>query len=276
MRPSDFSKIPLSVVIATKNEASRIAGCLKALHRFDDVWVVDSGSTDGTSGIARAYGAQSIDFKWNGAYPKKRQWILDQVPLRHDRVLFVDADEILPPALVDEISRLDWACAGYFIKGCYMFEGNLLQYGLCNKKLMLLDRRKMMFPVVDDLDLDGMGEIEGHYQPVLKPDFQSEHIGMLHSSLIHEAFEEQESWRARHIRYARWEVGMNRKKAWPCDPDPVRQKLKRLFRAVPFRPFWAFMHCYIAKQGFRDGMAGYRFARSRAWYYKKIQDFSRQ
>lgn len=265
----DLPKI--SVIIVTKNEAARIERCLKALEGFDDIWVVDSGSTDGTPAIAKQAGAHVVDFQWDGCYPKKRQWCLDTLTLAHDFVFFPDADEIVPPALIREMKALDLTKAGYFIKGRYVFAGKTLRYGLQNNKLALLDRRKMAFPVVDDLDASGMGEIEGHYQPILKPGYKSEEIGQLQTPLLHEAYEDEAGWQARHERYARWEQAMSRKNAWPQDPDPKRERLKRFFRTVPFRPLIAFIHCYVLKLGFLDGQAGFCFACSRFRYYRMIR-----
>ncbi|MEZ5814472.1 MAG: glycosyltransferase family 2 protein [Alphaproteobacteria bacterium] len=267
-----MDKIPVSVIVTTKNEEGRIGACLAALQAFDDVWVVDSNSEDRTREIARAYGARVEDFEWNGAYPKKRGWCLDHLDLKYERVFFVDADEVVPGALVDEIAALNWACAGYFVSGQYVFEGRQLRHGLRNNKLVLFDRRKVAFPVVDDLGIEGMGEMEGHYQPVLKGTGK---LGQLQTPLVHQAYEDGPSWEARHFRYAHWEAGMNAQDAWPEDPVKWRQRLKRVFRALPFRGGAAFVHCYVFKLGFLDGWAGYRFARSRARYYRMILDASK-
>lgn len=263
-------KIPVSVIVVTKNEESRIRRCLNALKDFDEVIVVDSGSTDKTPDIARECGAQLIDFKWNGVYPKKRQWCLENVRLKHDRVFFVDADEEITSALTEEIGALDFACAGYFIRGRYVFESRRLNFGLQNNKLALMDRRKIEFPVVDDLHIEGMGEIEGHYQPVLKKSFEGECIGQLKNPLLHHAYEDRAGWNARHRRYARWENGMNENQAWPLETRGYRRILKIVFRAVPLRPLAAFIHSYILRLGFMDGAAGLRFAASRYAYYRMI------
>lgn len=263
--------IPVSVIVTTKNESQRIERCLSALKDFNEVIVVDSGSTDETAAIARARGVEVIDFQWNGQYPKKRQWCLDHVETRHDRVFFVDADEVVTPALVDAIKRLDWHAAGYFVRGRYIWRGRALNYGLKNNKLCLFDRRKFEFPVVDDLDCPGMGEMEGHYQPVFKAGSESARIGQLKSELDHYAADSDDEWQARHRRYAQWEAGMNARDAWPADPVAWRQYLKKAFRgARTLRPLMAFIWCYIVKAGVLDGRAGLNFALKRAAYYRMI------
>lgn len=259
-------KIPVSVIIATRNEESRLQPCLAAVKDFDDIIVVDSNSTDNTQKIAKQNGAQIHNFIWNNRYPKKRQWCLDNLSIKNDWVFFVDADEIVTPAMTREIGSLDFSSAGYFVPGTYVFENKILRFGLKNNKLALINRHKMHFPVVDDLDIPGMGEIEGHYQPVLKDSFKHEKIGQMKNALIHNAFDNRAAWASRHQRYAAWERGINEKRAWPND----RRILKRIFIQLPFRPQAAFIHCYLFKLGFLDGLRGFRFAKTRFDYYRMI------
>ena len=273
------NKIPVSCVVVTKNEGARIARCLEALTEFDEVVVVDSGSDDATYGIAREIGARVESFVWNGRYPKKRQWCLDCLNLVHDWVFFVDADEVVSADVVRDIVALFQSGepeeAGFFVAADYVWQGKLLHYGLKNNKLALFDRQRVEFPVVDDLDIEGMGEIEGHYQPVLKEGYAADRIGQLQAKMVHDACDDVEAWEARHLRYARWEVGMNARDAWPEDPVRWRQSLKRFFRGFLFRDVVAFLHCYVLKFGFLDGAAGLDFAVSRARYYRMISAVSK-
>lgn len=263
-------EIPVSVVVLTKNEAPRIAKCLQALAGFDEVVVVDSHSDDDTVNIALSYGARVEEFSWNGRYPKKRQWCLDHLSLKHDHVFFVDADEIVTPEVAEEIAALDWKCAGYFVRAHYVIDGKILRFGLCNAKLCLLDRNKFMHPSLDDLGCPDMGEIEGHYQPQLKADFALECIGVLRSKMLHESCSDWAEWEARHQRYARWEAYMDTHQLWPGEVSARRKFLKRVFKILPCRPLVAFVHSYILKLGFLDGRAGWKLAASRARYYRMI------
>lgn len=254
----------ISVIVCTKSEAPNIARCLESLRDFDDVVVVDSGSTDNTPEIARDMGFRVENFVWNGVYPKKRQWCLDNLELKHDWVFFVDADEVVTPAIIGQLRNIDHTYAGYFVRGQYVFEGKLLSYGLQNNKLALLNRCKVRFPIVNDLDIKGMGEIEGHYQPCVIDFYKNAKVGQITAALHHYAYERPVAWKARHERYARWEAGMDLKFAWP---DDCRFS-KRLFRNLPAKPLVAFLHSYVFKQGFKDGKAGLKFALSRMRYYR--------
>ncbi len=264
--------IPVTAIIITKNEEKRLPDCLRALAEFQEILVVDSASRDKTAEVALAHGARVVAFTWNGQYPKKRQWTLENAAIKTDWILFVDADEIVTPALVHEIAALfaeQPACAGYFIEGRYRAGGKLLNFGIRNRKIVLFNRHAFAFPVVDDLDIPGMGEIEGHYQPL--PLLQDARIGGLASFMIHDALDDARAWAFRHEKYARWEAGMNRKDAWPEDPVAWRQKAKAGLRRAKFRPEIMYLVSYIAKAGFLDGKRGLEFAKSRYRYYDMIR-----
>lgn len=256
------TKIPVSVVVVTRDEEKVLARCLNALEDFDEIVVVDSNSADSTRDIARSFGAEVVSYSWNGAYPKKRQWCLDTLPLKHDRVFFVDADEEVTPELCAEIAALGWAAAGYFVKGAYVLDGTALRFGLKNSKLCLFDRRFVAFPVVDDLDLAGMGEMEGHYQPVLKAGGV---VGILKHALLHHALEDSVRWSKRHEGYAVWQKGMQ---ARPVANDP--RISKAFFHVLPVKPWAAFIHSYVLLGGFLDGRRGFSLARSRYDYYRMV------
>ena len=267
--PSGGGLIPVSVLISTRNEEARMAACLSALADFDEIVVIDSGSTDNTVAVAQSCGAKVVAFSWNQQYPKKRQWCLDHLTLAHEWIFFVDADEVVTPALADDIRAVMAAPDrdGYFVDGLYVIDGRVLTHGIQNSKLVLFNRRKFKFPVVNDLDIAGMGEMEGHYQPVA---VAGATMGRLNAPLLHDAYNSGENWELRHQRYARWEAGMNARKAWPVDPVAHRQTMKEIFRALPCRGLIAFVHSYILKCGFLDGRAGFDLARDRYRYYVMV------
>ncbi|MBC7575295.1 MAG: glycosyltransferase family 2 protein, partial [Herminiimonas sp.] len=81
----------LSVVIITKNEAHNIGDCLASVAFAHEWIIVDSGSTDGTVGIARAAGATVIETTdWPGFGPQKSRAL---AAATGDWILSIDADE---------------------------------------------------------------------------------------------------------------------------------------------------------------------------------------
>jgi glycosyltransferase involved in cell wall biosynthesis len=87
------NKIPVSVLIPAKNEETNLPACLESLNRADEVFVVDSQSSDRSVEIAKTYDANVVQFHFNGRWPKKKNWSLDNLPFRNDWVLIVDCDE---------------------------------------------------------------------------------------------------------------------------------------------------------------------------------------
>jgi glycosyltransferase involved in cell wall biosynthesis len=90
-------KLPVSVIVAARNEARNLPTCLEALHDAGEVYVIDSQSSDATPEIARSFGAKVVQFHYQGGWPKKRQWAIETLPLAYDWILLIDADEALTP-----------------------------------------------------------------------------------------------------------------------------------------------------------------------------------
>src|SRR5213596_3904489 len=98
------ARVPLSVLVPVKNEAANLHDCLVSVSFAKEIVVVDSESTDGTAAIATAAGARVVQFVWNGKFPRKKNWALENIPWRHEWVLIIDADERITPELEREIS----------------------------------------------------------------------------------------------------------------------------------------------------------------------------
>ncbi len=271
-----MTPIPVSVVVMTRNEVANIVPCLAALTGFAECFVVDSGSDDGTPEVARSLGARVVPFRWNGRYPKKKQWCLDSLPLVHDWVLFVDADERPTAALVDEIAGLMAGGprhAAYWVDGRPVLRGRALRFGCWNRKLALLDRRQVRFPDQPDLDVAAMWEVEGHYQPLVAGT-----TGRLRHPMDHCDAKPPSAWFDRHNRYSDWEAALRADGRMdqlidrePSDGGVLRRRtLKRLFQRLPGRPLWAFLHAYVLRLGVLDGTAGLDHALGRAFYYWQV------
>jgi glycosyltransferase involved in cell wall biosynthesis len=98
MRPA------LSALVITFNEANQIEDCLRSLEWCDEIYVVDSFSTDGTvERIRETFPAVIVEQREYLGAGAQRNWALDR--LKHDWVLAVDADERVTPQLRDEILR---------------------------------------------------------------------------------------------------------------------------------------------------------------------------
>ncbi|MFV3073924.1 glycosyltransferase family 2 protein [Niveispirillum fermenti] len=265
--------IPATVIVMTRNEAANITACLACLDRFAQVLVVDSHSEDGTDSLAKAAGAEILPFRWNGLYPKKKQWSLSHPRVRHDWVLFIDADERVPPALAEEIAVLlrgESRHDAFFIDSRPVWLGRTLRFGTPYRKIALLRRDRVRFPTCDDLHITRMWEVEGHYQPVADGS-----VGRLCAFMLHDDAKPPAAWFDRHNRYSDWEAGLSRYAARGqqvrlAGERGWRRRAKHLVASLPCRPLLAFLHAYIWCLGFLDGRAGLHHALARAFYYWSI------
>ncbi len=256
--------IPVSVLIVTKNAAEGLAATLESLEDFSEILVIDSHSTDGTRLIAAAHKVPVIPYQWNGQYPKKRQWCLENVAVENEWILFLDADEIVTDALRREIADTlsDTKHAAFFLRGQPVFCGKPLKYGRWNNKIVLFRKGALRYPELPDTHTP-MGEIEGHVQP-----FVTGTVGQLKNALLHDAADDLDAWIDRHQRYAAWQAEIDAANTnLSASERGARRIAKRFFAALPLRPVWVFMDSYVWKKGALDGSPGFHYATARAFFY---------
>ena len=254
--------LPISVIIAARNEAKNLPRCLQALREFGEVYVIDSQSVDETVEIARSFGAHVMQFHYAGGWPKKRQWALNALPLAHDWVLLLDADEVLTPELTEEIRSaiLNPAIDGYSILLRTWFLGRTLRHGDVGLwKLSLFRRSKGRFECrLKDQDTS-MGDMEVHEHVVVEGA-----TARLRNPVIHRNVESLSHYIQKHDQYSNWEShvllnGGEDKELPPSLSGTQAQRrrwLKRKLFAVPGSPLLLFLYRYVFRFGFLDGVPG--------------------
>jgi glycosyltransferase involved in cell wall biosynthesis len=96
----------LSVIILTYNEEKHIERCIKtALEVSDNIYLVDSFSTDRTVQVAENLGAKVIQNSWPGYQAAQFNWGLENLSIETRWVLRLDADEYLSDGLINEINE---------------------------------------------------------------------------------------------------------------------------------------------------------------------------
>src|SRR5436190_14336291 len=127
-----LSKVPVSILIPVRNEAGNLPRCLASVAWADQIFVVDSQSIDGTPEVAAKHGAIVVQFEFNGTWPKKKNWALENLPFNHEWVFILDADEVLPAEAEDEFRKIVSDKAhpvdGYWINRRFMFMGKWLRH----------------------------------------------------------------------------------------------------------------------------------------------------
>ena len=264
--------MPVSILIPIKNEAANLPRCLESVAWAGEVFVVDSQSTDGSQRIAEEFGANVVQFQFNGTWPKKKNWALENLPFTYDWVFILDADEVLPPAAESEFAGIvgdpNHALAGYWINRRFMFMGKWLRHAYYpNWNLRLFRHRLGRYEKLTDVNT-ASGDNEVHEHVVVQGA-----TGHLRSEMDHYAFPSVDVFVEKHNRYSNWEarVALDRflrgsEGTLQSGSVGARRKLKRLSQRLPFRPALRFLYVYLWQRGFLDGREGFYFARLHAFY----------
>ena len=120
-------KLPLSVIIITKNEEKLISACLESVSFAEDIVVLDAGSKDNTTEIAKSFGCRVFVEEWKGYGPQK-QSALEKT--YHKWVLSLDADERIPPETAQIISQIiqDPKAQAYSLPRKNFFHGKWIKH----------------------------------------------------------------------------------------------------------------------------------------------------
>lgn len=275
--------LPITVLLAAKNEAVNLPKCLAAVAgRVERIVVLDSQSTDGTQDLSRSRGAEVVQFTHSGGYPKKRQWALDTLDIKTEWVLLLDADEVVPDALWEEIAN---AVAdpnspnGFLITKGFHFLGRRFRFGGFSFAAVLLIRHgKARFERLMD---DGPG---GHDMEVHERVIVDGPVGLLNTPLVHDDFKGLEAYLDRHNKYSSWEARLRHQFLTTGrygesairprlfgNAQERRRWLKKLAVRVPFEPcLWFFYH-YLFKLGVLEGRRGLIACRIRAQYIADVR-----
>jgi glycosyltransferase involved in cell wall biosynthesis len=263
-----LNNIPITVIVSVKNEALNLPSCLEKLERFDQIIVVDSGSTDDTIAIATALGAEVLQFNWNGKFPKKRNWALQNANINHEWVLFLDADELVTEAFVNEVETktLSSKFNGYTIQFENYFMEKKLRYGYGFSKSALFKKSKGVYEKIEE-DLWSHLDMEVHEHPIIEGE-----IGIINAKVIHKDFKTLDHYIAKHNAYSSWEAQryLQLKKS-KNNVLTLNQKIKYGLLTTGLLPLIYFVGVYFLKFGFLDGKEGFYLARFKSHYFFQIQ-----
>ncbi len=278
---SSAAKIPVSVLIPAKNEEENLPACLESLARADEIFMVDSNSSDRSVEIAEARGANVVQFQFNGRWPKKKNWSLDNLPFRNPWVLIVDCDERITPELWDEIATAiqDPGHDGYYLNRRVFFLGKWIRHGgkYPDWNLRLFRHAKGRYENLNTEEIRNTGDNEVHEHVVIDGK-----VGYLKEDMLHEDFRDLFHWLERHNRYSNWEARVYYNLLTGMDDsatiggnlfgDSVQRKrfLKKIWVRLPFKPLLRFLLFYVFQLGFLDGRAGYTYGRLLSQYEYQI------
>jgi len=256
--PADAPKI--DVVIPTRNEARHIALAVGSAKTLGKVFVLDSLSTDNTQELARDAGAEVYENPFV-SYAKQKNWGLENLPLTGDWVYILDADELIPTTLRDEIFRVTsdpGKTAGYYInRRLFLFGRHIRHGGLYPSwNLRLFRRGKARYEdrsVHEHMICDGPTTYLKNAMLHIRMDTVQRFIG----KHIHYANLESDEW----VRHRLGIGGGAKADRLFRDALRARQWLRRnAWPLMPLRPMLRFIYMYVLRLGILDGRVGLHLA----------------
>ena len=238
-------------------------------------------SSDRSVEISQEYGANVVQFNFNGRWPKKKNWSLENLPFRNEWVLIVDCDERITPELWDEIetNNKDDNYNGYYLNRKVFFLEKWIRYGgkYPDWNLRLFRHQVGRYENLNTEDIPNTGDNEVHEHVILQGN-----VGYLKEDMLHIDFRDIYHWLQRHNRYSNWEARVYYNLLTGQDDsgtiganlfgDAVQRKrfLKKIWIRLPFKPLLRFVLFYFIRLGFLDGHAGYTYARLLSQYEYQI------
>jgi glycosyltransferase involved in cell wall biosynthesis len=267
----------LAVVILTHNEGRHIARALDAIANIaTEVFLIDSGSTDGTIEIAEARGAKVLRNRWVN-YAAQFQWGLDNAPITADWVMRLDADEVIEPDLAAEIAEklptLSPDITGVNLKRKHVFMGRWVRHGGRYPLILLRIWRR------------GVGRIEQRWM--------DEHMLLEHGRTVTFSggfadvnLNDLTFFTDKHNKYATREavdVINQRRGLFSRDIDLTSEQTsrkaavtrfikERIYNRIPFQlsALGYFLYRYIFQLGFLDGREGAIYHVLQGFWYRYL------
>ena len=228
--------------------------------RFDRVGSRRYGAAD-----HQQAGARVVNRAFDN-YAAQRNYGLREIQWRNPWVLMLDADEIVPEDLAQEMalrtgSASPATCLFRMRRKDFLF-GTWIRgsggYPTWFPRLARVGRVWVEREINEEYKTDGeTGVLEGH----------------LHHYPFNKGFAE---WIAKHNRYSTMEAALlagatapippRARELFSADPLQRRRALKSLVYRLPMRPVVIFLAGYVLKRGFLEGRAGLTFSLLRAWY----------
>lgn len=223
-------QVPVTVVIATRNEAPNIVACIDSVRWADEIIVADHGSADDTRAHATNAGATVLPVGEAPTIGAARNLAISRA--RNHWILVVDADERGTPDLERAVHSVIANPDGvaYRVPRRNYFMGGEVRHGGWES-----DRPVRLFD----------SSLRYNDSRVHERVITSAEPTTLMASLLHYPYTSMEIYFEKFVRYSRW---------WA--EDQSRRGRRASIAAVVFKPPARFVSMYIFRGGFLDGARG--------------------
>ena len=272
-RPS--STIPITAIILAYNEEENIELCLRSIYGWcQEIFIVDSGSTDRTLEICRKYTPLMYSHPYTD-HASQWDWALKNLPITCEWVLRLDADNIVSEKIKQQMAEVvaqnEQGVDGYYARHRHFFRNRPIR-GLKSYWLRLIRHKNTYVDTSELVDFRFVpkgktrrlsGEIIESNQKELSIDFWIDKHQKFSSRM---AIEEilrvsgQLDWSMRPRLFG--------------NPDERMIWLKNRWYRMPLyiRPFIYFFYRYILRLGFLDGSNGFLYHFLQAFWFRMIVD----
>jgi len=269
-------KIPISAVILTYNEEKNIEKCLKSVFDWaEEIWVIDSYSTDKTLEIAKRYTDKICQHKFEN-HIEQWEWALKNLPIKNEWILGLDADHTVSEELKQELTEIFKSSVidadGFYVKRKQFFLGRWIRFGGYYPKYLLKIFKK------DKVIFDKNELVDHHFYIKTK-------TRKLKGSITEDNINERDLsfWLQKHIRYAELQAKEYINKAhnqsaippkFFGQPDARTLFIKNIYIKIPLfmRALFYFVYRYFFCFGFLDGREGLIFHFLQGFWYRFMID----
>jgi glycosyltransferase involved in cell wall biosynthesis len=271
------AKANIAVVILTYNESIHLPRALNHITGFaQEIFVIDSYSTDNTVEIANSFGARVLQHPFENQ-ARQFQWAMDHAPITTEWVMRLDADEIIEADLsreiVQRLQSLPSEITGVYLNRKTIFQNKFIRHGgRYPLKLLRIWRR-------------GKARIEDRWM--------DEHIYLTEGQAVsfsggfadHNLFD-LTAFTEKHNKYATREaldvvnkrLNLSRTQSAlelsgeaGVQQAGIKRMIKeRIYNRIPFElsAFGYFLYRYVIRLGFLDGRAGLVYHVLQGFWYR--------
>lgn len=268
-----MNKLPISAIIITYNEEKNIGECLESACGWaDEIFIVDSGSTDKTLEIAKKYTEKIYHHPFKN-FAQQRNWSQDNLPIKNEWVFHLDADERVSQELAFELKEIfstNIDVDGFMVARKTIFRNRWIRHGghypVYHLRIFKKDKGRSEERFYDQnyIVKGRIIKARGDIINIINPDLKL--------------------WKAKHKRWASLEAqeilfNKNRKINIKLRGNPIERRnwfRYKIYYNMPLfiRPFIYFFYRYVIRFGFLDGGHGATFHFWQGFLYRLMVDIS--
>lgn len=267
----------LSIIILTYNEEENIRTCLENSKKLtDNIYIIDSFSTDKTLEICEEFGCKIYQHKFENQ-ARQLNWALENVEIKEDWILRLDADEFMTEELIDEIKNkidsVDENISGIFLKRRLYFLNKWMKRGIYPTYILRFWRNKKA--ICEERWMDEHMKLLGGTTTTFDNDFiDNNNKNLTWWINKHNNYASREAIEQLNIKYNLMNANLVEGKLFGSQEQRKKWIKEHLYTNLPsgLRPTLYFIYRYIFRMGFLDGFRGFLFHSMQGFWYRLLVD----